>query len=340
MAAAVRVVYVVETLQLSGGVKDIVEQAEGLSRRGHDVSIVTREAKHPWIEVRVPVTVVPAFDETTIPEADVHVATWFPTVVPTVRARKARKVFHFSQGYEALYPNTFHRLDEIEEAYQQPVPKLLLSANLAAQFGGRFPGRLHVLGPAIDVGLYAPPDPERTARRDPPAVFVVGPFGFSIKGVDVALKAVRALREEGRTVRLLRASQLPLTGEETDLCPADRYAFEASVSEMVRTYQESDLLIHGSYPEEGLGLPPFEAMASGTPVVTTAIPSLDILPADAVSRARPGDWEGLAREAARLLDDPALWAERRRRGLESVREFDIEKALDRLESILASEEPA
>lgn len=339
MAAAVKVVYVVETLQLSGGVKDIVEQAEGLARRGHDVSIVTREAKHAWIDVGVPVTVVPAFDGTTIPEADVHVATWFPTVVPTVRARKAPKVFHFTQGYEALYPNTFDRLEEIEEAYQQPIPKLLLSENLAAQFAGRFPGRLHVLGPAIRVSLYTPRDPHRTARRDPPTVFVVGPFGFSIKGVDVALKAVRALREAGREIRLLRASQLPLTGEETALCPAERYAFEASVSEMVRTYHESDLLIHGSYPQEGLGLPPFEAMAAGTPVVMTDIPSLRLLPEDAVSRAAPGNWQGLAREAARLLDDPALWAARRHRGLELVREYDLERVLDRLEAILAAPGP-
>lgn len=329
-----KVVYVVETLQLSGGVKDIVEQAEGLSRRGHDVSIVTREAVHPWIDVGVPVTVVPAFDEATLPAADVHVATWFPTVVPAVRAGRARRVFHFCQGFEAIYPNTADRVPQIEEAYAQPIPKLLLSENLVRQLGGRFPGELHVLGPAIRTGLYAPPDPARRERRDPPTVGVVGPFGFSIKGIDVALRSVARLRAEGRRVRLLRASQLPLSAEETALCPAERYAFEASVSEMVSWYRECDLLVHGSYPEEGLGLPPFEAMASGVPAVVTDIPSLRVLPDDAVSRAEPGDDAGLAREAARLLDDGELWAARRSRGLEAVAAFDLERVLDRLEAIL------
>ena len=34
---AMKIVYVVESLELSGGVKVIVEHAEGLAARGHDV---------------------------------------------------------------------------------------------------------------------------------------------------------------------------------------------------------------------------------------------------------------------------------------------------------------
>jgi hypothetical protein len=113
-----KIVYVLESLELSGGVKVALAHAEGLAARGHDVSIVTRDARHDWIAVRVPVAEVPRFDRATLPEADVHVATWFPTVVPTVRAGRARKVFHFSQGYEVPHLHTWYRLPEIEEAYR------------------------------------------------------------------------------------------------------------------------------------------------------------------------------------------------------------------------------
>ena len=58
--AEMKIVYVVESLELSGGVKVIVEHAEGLAARGHDVSIVTRDSRHAWIPIRVPVTRGPA----------------------------------------------------------------------------------------------------------------------------------------------------------------------------------------------------------------------------------------------------------------------------------------
>lgn len=328
-----KVVYVVESMELSGGVKDIVEQAEGLARRGHEVSIVTRRSRQEWIGVGVPLAEVPVFDARTLPPADVHVATWFPTVVPVVRAAKARAVFHFCQGYEALYPNCFGRLDEVEEAYAQPVPKLLLSAHLAGLLA-RFPGEKLALGPAIRVDLYTPREPRR-APREPATVGVVGPFELSIKGVDVALRAVARLKGD-LGVRLHRASQLPLSEAERAICPADRYALAASVDEMVAWYQSCDLLLHGSWPAEGLGLPPFEALASGVPAVVTDIPSLEVLPRGAVSRVPGGDDEAMAREASKLLADADLWNRRREAGLNAVREFDLERVLDRLEGYLSA----
>lgn len=329
-----KIAYVLESLELSGGVKDVVEQAEGLADRGHDVVLVTRGGDRSWIPIRVPVVVVPTFDASTLPEADVHVATWYPTVAPTVRAGRARKVFHFCQGYEALYPNGADRLAEVVEAYEQPIPKLLLSAHLAEVLGG-YPGEKLPLGPAIRVDAYAPPDPERARRREPATIGVIGPFGVELKGIEVALRAVARLRDEGREIRLERASQWPLTPEETAIARADGYRRNASTLEMVRLYHGLDLLLHGSRAAEGLGLPPFEAMAAGVPVVITDIPSLAILPSDAVGRVPPDDDLAMAREAGTLLDDDALWARRRRRGLEAVREHAVERALDRLEEILA-----
>ena len=325
-----KVVYVVESMELSGGVKDIVEQAEELSRRGHDVSIVTRVASHSWIQVGVPVHEVPQFDAATLPEADVHIATWFPTVVPAVRARRARAVLHFCQGYEAIYPNCWGRLPEVEEAYAQPIPKLLLSAHLADVLE-RFPGPKWTLGPALRSGLYTPAPKSRPA--DPATIGVVGPFEMSIKGIDVALRAVARL-DRTRRIRLIRASQVPQLEAERAIRPAEVYRWNASVSEMVDWYRACDLLVHGSYPAEGLGLPPFEAMASGVPVVVTDIPSLRVLPDDAVARVAPGDDAAMAAEAARLLADPELWRRRRARGLEAAASFTLERAVDRLEGFL------
>jgi glycosyltransferase involved in cell wall biosynthesis len=328
-----RIVYVMESLELSGGVKVIVEHAEGLSARGHDVLIVTKDARHDWLPIHVPVVPVAEISAATLPEADVHVATWFPTVVPTVRAGRAKKIFHFSQGYEAPHPHTLDRLSEIEEAYRQPVPKLLVSGHLLRDLEGRYPGPLHVLAQAIPAGDFRPPGPDPPGPRRPATVGVVGPFLAVKKGIDVALRAVARLRSGGRALFLHRASHMPQVEAENAIAPCEAYGWRLPASEMPAWYHALDLLLHPSYDAEGFPLPPLEAMASGVPVVLTDIPSYAPLPRDAASFVPEGDADAMAAAAARLLDDPALWRDRRRRGLEVARGFSLGPVLDRLEAI-------
>jgi glycosyltransferase involved in cell wall biosynthesis len=330
-----KIAYVLESLELSGGVKVVVEHVAGLAARGHDVVLVTRDGRHEWLEVPVPVLEVPSFDASTLPEADVHVATWFPTVAPVVRARRAAQVFHFCQGYEAPHPHTRHRLAEIEEAYLQNVPKLLVSAHLLPILEGRYPGPFHILPQSIPVVDFAPPDLARDESRDPPAVGVVGPFEAPLKGIAVALRAIAKLREGGRDVLLHRASALKLTEAERALLAADTYAHALPAAAMPAWYHGLDVLMHPSFDAEGFPLPPLEALASGVPAVVSDIPSFAFLPPDVVSRVPAGDSAAMAREVARLLDEPALWAERRARGLEVARMFTVDVVLDRLEEIFS-----
>lgn len=331
-----RVVYVVSSLEVSGGVKVIVEHAEALAGRGHDVSIASLRPPEPWMPVGVPVTVVPAISAQTLPDADVHVATWFETVVPTVRAARARRVVHFSQGYEGIYPHVAHRKAEIDEAYRQDVPKLLISRHLVGLYTGVFPGPFFVLPQAIRAADYAPPDPGREAPRRPSVVGVVGPIEGLNKGIRFGLEAFLMLRGEGRDVRLHRASQLPLSDAERAVVEPDLYACRASVSGMARWYHAADVLIHPSFDAEGFPLPPLEAMAAGVPVVLTDIPSYEPIPRDAAPRVPPGDPAAMAREAAALLDDAALWRARRARGIEVAATFSLARAIDALEEALGA----
>ena len=80
---------------------------------------------------------------------------------------------------------------------------------------------------------------------------------------------------------------------------------------------------------EGFGLPPLEAMASGTPVVTSNVSSLPEVAGDAAVLVDPYDAVDIKDGIKRVLTDPALAAEMRRKGLLRAREFSWERSVAR-----------
>ncbi len=72
---------------------------------------------------------------------------------------------------------------------------------------------------------------------------------------------------------------------------------------------------------EGFGWPPLEAMACGTPVVTSNVASLPEVVGDAGTTVSPSDHAGLADAVAALLENPARHAEYRQRALDRARRF-------------------
>jgi glycosyltransferase involved in cell wall biosynthesis len=79
-----------------------------------------------------------------------------------------------------------------------------------------------------------------------------------------------------------------------------------------------------AYPSyfEGFGLPPLEAMACGAPVVAADRTSLPEVVGDAGLLVNPFDAGEIAGAVARLIDDAALRASLRDRGLARAARFD------------------
>lgn len=85
-------------------------------------------------------------------------------------------------------------------------------------------------------------------------------------------------------------------------------------------YNGAEVLVYPSL-YEGFGLPPLEAMACGTPVLTSTASSLPEVVGEAGLQVRPDDVEGLATALRRLTTDRELQAELRRRGMQQARRF-------------------
>jgi len=85
-------------------------------------------------------------------------------------------------------------------------------------------------------------------------------------------------------------------------------------------YSLADLFVFPSL-YEGFGLPVLEAMACGTPVVTSAVSSLPEVAGDAALLVDPLDTQALAEAMRRALDDTRLRSEMVQKGLEQARRF-------------------
>jgi len=84
---------------------------------------------------------------------------------------------------------------------------------------------------------------------------------------------------------------------------------------------------------EGFGLPPLEAMASGTPVVTSNVSSLPEVAGDAAVLVDPYDTRSIADGIYRVLTDQRLRADLRRLGLARAGQFSWESSVRRVREI-------
>ena len=96
------------------------------------------------------------------------------------------------------------------------------------------------------------------------------------------------------------------------------------------------------YPSsyEGFGMPPLEAMASGTPVITSNRSSLPEVVGDAGITVEPRNEAALADAMARVLQSPERRDAMRARGLAQARRFSWQSAaetcLNAYQSVLKS----
>lgn len=84
---------------------------------------------------------------------------------------------------------------------------------------------------------------------------------------------------------------------------------------------------------EGFGLPPLEAMASGTPVITSNLSSLPEVVGDAALLIDPYDADAIADAMRRVLLDSDLREDLRQRGLRRVAEFSWDRSVRRVREI-------
>lgn len=324
------VVYLLADTALCGGVKVVLRHAELLRSRGHDVTVISPGSRPDWMETDVPFLQTPNLDAMHRPSADLTVATFWTTIAPAVNGGDGA-VAHFCQGFEGGLAHNTAEHPAIFDAYRHPTPGWVVSPHLGRLLQSRF-GRPSRVIPQPLESTFRPRTDCEGPRTKAPKILVTGPFEVYLKGVPVALEAVRRLRTRGIDARLVRISQWPQTEEERQLLESEVFHHHLAPADVPAVVRDVDLLLAPSWSDEGFGLPVLEAMASGVPVVASDIPATRDFAEGAACLVPFDQPDAFAEAAETLLRDAARWRALRRAGLEVASRFGDGPCADALDA--------
>lgn len=217
----------------------------------------------------------------------------------------------------------------------------------AAKYLGVDPGKIEVVYNAMDEQIAQPVSPEeREITLD--RYQITGPFILYAgriqphKNIPRLIEAFAVARNVLEGHPKFHNLKLIVIGDDLNAYPDVRHS-------VIRTRTQHSVRFLGFVPMEtlrvfydaaeaflfpslyeGFGLPPLEAMAHGTPVVTSNVASLPEVVGDCAVLVNPENVFDIARGLTQLLKDDDLREQLRARGLERVKKFSWDRTAQRV----------
>jgi glycosyltransferase involved in cell wall biosynthesis len=329
-------------VRIAGGVRAILTYADRLAGRGHDVTLVVpakgrlraawlnaRSAGPDWIPgFRPRVRWVRRWEPARLPDGDIVVATaWQSAAAAAEAPARCGAGFYFVQHYESLYHGS---PETVDVTYRLPLRKLVISTWLRDVVREKFAGDAEVLVTPVDPALF---------HRVPVAVGTSRPrvlmlhHEYAWKGVADGVEAARRVKA--------RVPGLVLVGfglkAPRDASPYDEFHANPPQDRLAAVYSGCEVYLCPSW-DEGLGMPPMEAMACGAALVTYDNGGCRDYARDGETAlvARRRDVADLAAKLERLVTDAGLRGRLAAAGQRLVTTaFDWDRVVARMEALFA-----
>jgi glycosyltransferase involved in cell wall biosynthesis len=284
-----KITFVLPFAGLQGGIRVLAIYAERLRKRGHQVAVVSTPFTMPlrrkvkslvlgrgWPKpelashfdgLNIPHRVLererPVVDAD-VPDADVVVATYYPTAYDVLRLSRAKgaKAF-FIQNYEL----EDGKLDPIlDQTWRMPLHKIVIAKWLLKIAQEKFQDPTVSLVPnSVDLDQFHAPPREKSAV---PTVGLLYATSW-MKGCRTSFEALKQVVAALPELRLISfGAERP--GLDLPLPSYAEFHYRPPQEKIRDLYAKCDVWLCGS-AREGFGLPPLEAMACRCPVVSTRV---------------------------------------------------------------------
>lgn len=284
-----KITFLLPTVSFSGGIRVIAIYAKWLQDAGHEVTLLSvlpgrppirRLLKACWTERAWPRATIPPShldgiglnhrvlppgqtpSDESVPDGDILIATWWETAEWAARLspKKGRKVY-FIQHHEVF---DFVPIERCEATYRLPFQQIAVARWIADLMQSRYGNpRCAVVPNGVDHQVFYPDALGQERSLTVGTLFSSANF----KGVDIACAILQALKIRHPALKIILLGMNRPPENVVRQLNAEAYHTPAQ-ADIRRIYNRCKLWLTTSR-SEGFNLMAMEAMACGTPVVST-----------------------------------------------------------------------
>lgn len=338
---------------LTGGIKVIFEYANRLHDRGHDIvcyvpmlaykfnnhgfkgvlrrvksslgNTFKRRNKVDWFDLKVPIKLVPLINNLFVRDADVTIATAWPTAYSVSKLNKFKgEKYYFIQHYEIWSgPKSL-----VDCSYKLPLKRLVIAKWLKDLMEKEFRVEVTAVIPnGIDFTKFF--NDNKIFNKEKVILMMYHPLEW--KGYKDGLKAFEIAKEKHPELKL----RLFGLKKGNDIPDYAEFYENPSIDVLRKLYSTSDIFVFPSWTE-GWGLPPMEAMACKCAVVATNVGCIREIGThkETAMICEPRDIYGLASNVLELVENEELLRKISFSGFEKVKNYTWDSSTDLLEKVL------
>lgn len=345
---------IVPFVELTGGIKIAFTYANELARRGHDVviyypfipyamdmtgiryiekfvrtmakGIVRNKWKVDWFDLRVPYKLVYKINNFTVRDADVTIATAWPTAydVANLSKEKGKKVY-FIQHHETWSGPK----DAVDESYKLPLKQIVIAGWLKQLMMNQFgQSKVDIVYNGINLNEFYPRADKRYDNKIIKVLLLAHPV--DLKGMRDGIEVFAKLKNK-YPIQLIMFG----TGKFDEIPSYAEFHCNPSKPELRELYATSDVYLFPSW-SEGWGLTVIEAMACKCAVVGNKVGCLmDIgRQEETAMLSEPHDLGTLESNLEKVISNSKLRQKISENGYGESKKFNWEISFDSFERIL------
>ena len=333
------IVYLMIWTKVCGGSKIILEYANRIQKKGHNVTIITYDKKPEWFKLDADINFIQVPEDKDwkdyIEDCDVIVATSWKCIYPAVESEKAPVTF-FEQGGSHIFDseNISKEKKQVVQKRMNIVPFIYTVSSYTKDMIKDVYGRdSKVICNAVDSNIFFPREINKTSNKDKIDITIIGSEEFKFKNIENILKAIRILKEQYNNINLNWITQTkPTKNKETAIVNPE----QTKIGDILR---KTDIYICNS-EYESFGLPTLEAMTCGAAVITTDTGGMRDFVVDGYNAliTKQHDINDIVQKTKILIENKDLRMMLSRNGMNTAAKFNWDSSVE--ESIKYYEEIA